>query len=397
MYACKTKRPKTYHDEELAKADSKSQESEEKKSKESKGSNRTRNPRIVRSMEKEPQDSDGLKNDESHHKWSRTQPVTAVATHMAMPSTSRNFPVSGSQSPNSPANYLFNLDHEVRMDSIYDLPAVATFDEANNARQRYREQFGSSGKAEDFVPRELKPPNTDEHNAIANVQVVSHKNGATPNLDLNARARSLDMKTARREKEKEKEKEKGKGKEEEKKTEITTNMTNATNVTNVTNVINVNEKVKTEVGLHSNGSEQQHKWKPGDIVDVIIREENNLVVQGVIRSWNPVTSWADIQVLPDKHHEHGGDTLRFVEVQDMHFTGLQLNDIAVLHFNNHVVGDRQYPPGFMLPFDQLREDKQFDDHTIDGWQNGTIPLPKPSTLFNGIKVLESVYFKQTNK
>ncbi|ETO23803.1 C2H2-type zinc finger-containing protein [Reticulomyxa filosa] len=56
-------------------------------------------------------------------------------------------------SPLSRDQTMFPFHHLSHMDSIYDLPAVSTFDEASNAKQRYREQFGGATVRGDGPPR----------------------------------------------------------------------------------------------------------------------------------------------------------------------------------------------------------------------------------------------------
>ncbi|ETO12627.1 RmlC-like cupin family protein [Reticulomyxa filosa] len=276
--------------------------------------------------------------------------------------------------------------HAPQIDSIYDLPAVATFDEALNAKQRYREQFGGSTKSNgmrttthgvsasssNFDAKETMDSKNRHYVTGSNPPLSHEKMGSdnTSGVKISKMHSILDRQE----------------------TVVSENPSVPPNNHLTVTDTKPRESASFEQPISPiNKSMLSPKWKFGDIVDVIIREENNLVVQGVIRSWNPMTKWADIQVLPDKHHNHGGDMLRFIEVQDMQFTGLQLNDIAVLYFDDNIASDRQYPPGFMLPFEQLLEDKKFDEKTIIAWQNGTIPLPKPSALFNDIKIrLKSV-------
>ncbi|ETO06365.1 hypothetical protein RFI_31034 [Reticulomyxa filosa] len=299
-------------------------------------------------------------------------------------------------SPHSTDNAMFTFRHMQHMDSIYELPVVDTFDEATKAKQRYREQFGGHVDS----PVNLRADLNVSVDQLPNQDVpdVPHARAANHSLSPYDKVKSTTVEDTPQQFD---------ATPEYQETVATTpNMSSPStlreplplasvpvpdkkqqNESAMADQPNSPTKALTVNSIHSiGGVEEEHKWKSGDIVDVIIRDKNNLVVQGVIRSWNPVTSWADIQVLPDKHHGRGGDMLRFVEVQDMRFTGLQLNDIAVLYFDDTLPADRQYPPGFMLPFEQLLEENKFEEHVIQGWQDGTLPLPKPSVLFNDIKV-----------
>eukprot|EP01084_Bolivina_argentea_P228176 385442_1 len=125
-----------------------------------------------------------------------------------------------------------------------------------------------------------------------------------------------------------------------------------------------------------------HGHAQGDFVDLILRDINNLVVIGVIESYNSMSKLADVRILPSKSHNRGNMLERFVESTDLRFKGLCINDLAVLRYNRN---ELDYPRGFDLDFDNLIEDKLFDEYIVREWENN-INKPTPFELFDGLKV-----------
>merc|ERR1719361_2267132 len=106
----------------------------------------------------------------------------------------------------------------------------------------------------------------------------------------------------------------------------------------------------------------------GDFVDLILRDANNLIVVGIVESYNSISNLADVRILPSKSHNRGNDIERFVEAADMRYKGFRINDLAVLTYESGK--NTEYPPGFELDYYTFRREKIFDIRVIEGWQSG---------------------------
>ena len=131
-------------------------------------------------------------------------------------------------------------------------------------------------------------------------------------------------------------------------------------------------------------SSAEHKYQEGDFVDLILREANNLIVIGVIVSYNTLSQLADVKILPSRSHNRGNDLVRFVEARDLKWKGFRINDLAVLAYETGKKSS--YPVGFDLDYDTFKKDRMFPASIVKGWEDGSIDKPSAFELFDGLKV-----------
>eukprot|EP01084_Bolivina_argentea_P059484 108630_1 len=127
---------------------------------------------------------------------------------------------------------------------------------------------------------------------------------------------------------------------------------------------------------------EKSPFKRGDFVDLILRDENNLVVVGVIEAFNTSSKLADVLILTSKTHNKGNEIERFISCEDIQFKGFSINGLAQLRYNEN----DEEPIGFELDYEALLKEELFDKHIVEGWKNGKLYKPNCVELFDGLKV-----------